>query len=128
MKRNPLWILFIGILMLGAFVLVAADAPSGFPVGEFLWIAALAILGWLIPYLLGLLKFSTWKSRFFKTAFGYILSAVVAAVAVLIARVSSGKWPFDLNWGTLSTVGVIWVQFCYSAFVKTWLEKKALTR
>lgn len=120
--------LILAALALVAFILTAAGAPEGFPTGEFLWIAALAIFGFAIPYLLGLVKFSTWKSRFLKTVFGYVISAVVAAAAMLIARVSSGKWPFELNWATLSTVGVIWVQFCYSAFVKSWLEKKQLTR
>lgn len=127
MRRN-FWPLILGVLALLVVLLIVAKAPVGFPTGEVVWIAILAILGWLVPYFLGLLKYSTWESRFWKTAVGYMISAAVAAIAMLIARVSSGAWPFDLNLAGLLTIGLAWVQFCYNAFVKSWLEKKALTR
>ena len=126
MKRTMPLILVA--LTLVAVVFIAANAPEGFPTGEVLWIAILGILGFAIPYLLGLLKYSTWESRFWKTVFGYVISAIVAALAVVIARVSSGHWPFNLDLVGLLTVGVAWVQFVYNAIVKTWLKKQSLTR
>ena len=125
MKRP---ILIGAMLVLVALVLSAAEAPAGFPTGEILWGAVMFVLGIAVPYLLGKLGFSTWQNRALKTIVGWIISAMVALLAVLVARVTSGHWPFNLDFTGLTGIGLVWVQFCYNAFVKSWLEKQHLTR
>jgi len=109
-------------------LLIAAKAPGGFPINNAIFLGLIAVLGFVMPYVLGLLKYSTWKSRFWKTVISHIIAAAVAFLSALLVRVTTGDWPFEFRLEIIFTTGWAWTQFCYNAFVKTWLSKQSLTR
>lgn len=122
-ELQKLALLLAGMILLLPLALIAAGTPpANFPLDDAVFSIVILGLGFLVPWLLGKTKFKTWK-RQTKTVLGYLISAVVAGLAMLVAKLTTGSWPFENDWWKALATGWAWVQFCYEVFVKGWILK-----